>query len=77
MTDTELVSAIRAIIRSRRKGRDQQATDLAKYDQIVGLVARSAPGKPNGLDLRTSEDLPPLPRALAAVAPLLRTEDGE
>lgn len=45
MTDAELLSAIRKIVsaRVRLKGTDKlsaEARDLARYDQIVGLVRR-------------------------------------
>lgn len=46
MTDAELVVAIRKIVlaRVRLKGQDRHSAevrDLAKYDQIVGLLRRN------------------------------------
>jgi hypothetical protein len=48
MTDGELIDAIRKIVRSRPrlKGvdvRSVEAADLARYDQIVGLISRHKP----------------------------------
>ena len=48
MSDAELIAAIRKIIhaRVRLKGADAksaEARDLARYDQIVGLIDRHKP----------------------------------
>jgi signal transduction protein with GAF and PtsI domain len=45
MTDAELIVAIRKILRTRPRlkgvsAKSVEAADLARYDQIVGLVAR-------------------------------------
>jgi len=59
MTDSELIAAIRKILRSRPrlKGVDKrsaEATDLARYDQIAGLVARHPVAPPAQLE----DDIP-------------------
>ena len=48
MTDAELIEAIRKIVhaRVRLRGKDNrsaEARDLARYDQIVGLIERHPP----------------------------------
>lgn len=42
MTDLDLIAAIRKIIRARVRDHRRFEADLAKYDQIVGLVQRHA-----------------------------------
>jgi hypothetical protein len=53
MTDTELVAAITRIVNSRPRldKRDRhsfEARDLARYDQIAGLIARRTPDTNGG-----------------------------
>jgi len=45
MNDAELIEAIRKIVRARRRRGDKSAEerDLARYDQIVGLIERHKP----------------------------------
>jgi hypothetical protein len=42
MTDADVVAAIAKIINARARLRDRsaEARDLARYDQIVGLISR-------------------------------------